>query len=95
MDGEGNLAVTGSVFGNVPIDDVVLTGDYNVYLTHFDAAGNLSWSRTLTTSSDHFFAFSPLNELVAGGSSSVAIDFGNGLMNPVGNSDLFVLKIAP
>ena len=95
IDSQGNLAVTGLVWGNVPVDGVILTGDSNAFVTKFDAFGKAAWSRTLAADEAYAVAFSSLNELVVGGQSIVAADFGEGLVNPVGESDLFILKFAP
>jgi hypothetical protein len=95
IDSQGNLAVTGLVWGNVPIDGVILTGDSNAFVTKFDAFGKAAWSRTFGADEAYSVTFSSLNELVVGGQSIVAVDFGEGLVNPVGESDLFLLKIAP
>jgi hypothetical protein len=87
--------MAGEIQGNVPIDDVILVGDFDQFVVKFDASGTAIWSKIFGGPKAYSLAVAPLNELVVGGQSSVAADFGEGLVTPVGESDLFLLKIAP
>lgn len=95
LDGGGNLAVSGNILGNVPIDGVVLAGNGDAFAARFDPVGNSAWSKTFGKTGDFCLAFSPLGELVVGGQANAAADFGQGIVTPVGDTDLFLLKISP
>jgi hypothetical protein len=95
LDSEGNVAVTGYILGNVPIDGVVLAGNGDAFVARFDAGGTSVWSKTFGQPRYYSLAFSPLDELVVGGQANAAVDFGQGTVTPVGDTDLFLLKISP
>ena len=97
VDHKGNLAVSGSIKGNVIIDGAILTGDSTPFIMTFDIDGKGVWSRTFGGGSflSQTIAFSSLDELAVAGNFRLPADFGKGLATPVGESDLFLLKIAP
>ena len=94
VDSKGNLAVSGTVTGNIAIDDVILAGNATAFLAKVDANGQIAWSKTFGKGPCSL-AFSSLDELVVACQSAAPADFGKGLATPVGESDLFLLKIAP
>ena len=94
IDSKGNLAVAGRVYGNVTIDGTILAGDGHAFAAKFDVNGVAAWSKTFGRERC-YVAFSSLDELVGACQSTVAADFGKGLATPAGESDLFLLKIAP
>ena len=95
LDSEGNVAITGYILGNVPIDGVVLAGNGDAFVARFDAGGTSVWSKTFGQPRYYSLAFSPLGELVVGGQADAAVDFGQGIVTPIGDIDLFLLKISP
>ena len=96
IDSKGNITIAGRVYGNVVLDDTILAvaGTEGSFAAQFDADGRAAWSKTFGRD-QCYVAFSSMNELVVACQSIVAADFGEGLMTPVGDSDLFLLKIAP
>ena len=94
IDSKGNRAVTGRVYGNVVVDETILAGNSRDFVTTFDADGKTAWSKAFGYGGCNV-AFSPQDELVVACQSTKAADFGKGLATPVGNSDMFLLKIAP
>jgi hypothetical protein len=96
IDSKGRTAVIGWLSrGNVTIDNAVLAGDDDSFLVQFDSTGTTAWSKMLGTPREHRLAFSPLDEIVVAGRLKTPMDFGTGLITPIGQRDFILLKIAP
>ena len=95
LDSAGNLAVTGYILGNVTIDGEVFAGNGEAFVARFDVDGKAAWAKTFGYPGDYCLSFSSLGELVIGGQSQSPADFGQGIVTPVGDIDLFLLKISP
>jgi len=96
-DDEGNTFAVGTFTDSINIDGRMRAsaGDRDVFLVSFDQDGTYRWDRTFGgTGSDQGMAtaYSGRDRLVAVGSFSSPIDFGNGIRTPTG-TDLFVLDL--
>jgi hypothetical protein len=94
IDATGDIAVSGDVSGNVPIDGVVIAGNQLTFLAQFGREGTVQWSRSFGRPGKHQLSFWSLDELVVLGQSSDPVDFGTGPVSPLGQPDLFLFKLA-
>jgi len=89
VDGNGNVFVVGNTTGN--FGGQIEQGEQDVYLTKFDSAGNVQWTRLLgsqASASGYSLALDPTGGVVVAGSTTGSLS-----QTAVGgNTDSFVAK---
>jgi hypothetical protein len=99
VDSEGNVVLTG-VFAT-PIDfgggALPTSTTTNTYVVKFDDQGDWLWGREFV--GYHSFptgiATDSNGNVIVVGTFAYDVDFGSGLVNGVGSSDLFIVKLSP
>ncbi|MEZ5070698.1 MAG: LamG-like jellyroll fold domain-containing protein [Bacteroidales bacterium] len=88
IDGDNHIYLGGNFRGTLTIGDEVVSGSWDEYsnvmfLAKFDTDGNLLWLRHARTSFEEFFGLVDITldaqgRLLATGTSTMTVDFGNG-----------------
>jgi hypothetical protein len=101
VDGTGNAFVTStpiSFINTLGSSTLTDTGSYDVFLTKYDASGNILWERSDGGISSDFGSSVALdvsgNVYVAGYFSSPTITFGSDTLTNVGSDDVFLAKLS-
>jgi hypothetical protein len=100
VDAAGNVVIAGLFWGTVDFGGGPLTssGDWDLYVAKFDAAGNHLWSRRFGDASGQLaraMCLDPQGNILFAGHFYGSVDFGGGPITSAGDADVFVAKLDP
>lgn len=97
VDGVGNVALTGWLYGTVDFGGGPLTsaGNYDIFVAKFDANGTHLWSQRFGDALDQqTYGLGVRDEnVLLTGRFSLAVDFGGGPLTSAGDYDIFVVNL--
>lgn len=106
IDASGNTYQTGYFQGTVDFDpnagvtNLVSNGDFDVFISKFDASGNLIWAKNVGTTSGEYsygIAVDASGNVLTTGTYYATVDFdpsaGVSTLTAAGNYDSFILKL--
>jgi hypothetical protein len=100
-DPEGNVAVFGMFSGSIDFGGNPLpgSGTPDMFLTKLSSTGNTVWSKPFVSIGTPGYpsqvAFDNAGNIYITGSFMSSTDFGDGLIDPQGDSDVFLVKLDP